>query len=92
MASMLSGKLKDIKQLDKILSRHYPVDKDSSNGTRVYTKTYLIGKYKKIRLFFDERENTGTVKFKGNGYTTLALYASSTFTLIQSFSLILLGG
>ena len=81
---MLSGSLKDIKQLDKILGRHYPVDKDSSNGTRVYTKTYLIGKYKKIRLFFDERENTGTVKFKGSGYTTLALY----FTLIQSFSLI----
>ena len=86
---MLSGNLKDIKQLDKILSHHYPTDKDSSNSTRVYTKTYLIGRYRKIRLFFDEREDTGTVKFKGNGHMVLTLCATGTYTLIQSFSLLL---
>lgn len=81
----MEGTLKEVKDLDKILREKFELVKDSSNrGSRVYTKVYLVvGNpiFKRIRIFFDGRENKGTIKITDY----LPAWAGVvTFTLIQA--------
>lgn len=81
----MEGSIKEIKELDKILSKSCDLVKDSSNkGSKAYTKVYQVNGnplHKSIRLFFDEREKRGTIKIKDH-YPLLVGIA--TFTLIQA--------
>lgn len=86
---MIKGSFKDIKDLDKVLSETCTLIKDSSNrGSKAYTKVYRIKGnpvYKRIRLFFDERDKSGTIKIQN--YYGLVV-GICTFTLIQAGTLI----
>lgn len=82
---MLAGDIKTIRELDRLLGQHYKLVKNSSSNkdhTKVFTKTYLLNPHGKLRIFFDEREKTGTIKFT-DGASYSILCGASTFTLIQ---------
>ena len=86
---MIEGNIKDIKELDRILSEKYPLIKDSSNkGSKVYTKIYQVSGnplHKRIRIFMDERDKRGTIKVQ-DYYPCLA--GVCTFILIQMGTLV----
>lgn len=81
---MIEGDLKTIRELDKVLSETCTLIKDSSNkGSKAYTKIYEVKgnpMWKRIRVFFDERDKKGTIKVQD--YMGLWIGAC-TFTLIQ---------
>ena len=86
---MIAGNIKDIKELDKILSEKYPLVKDSSNsGSKAYTKIYQVSGnplHKRIRIFMDERDKRGTIKIQ-DYYPCLV--GICTFILIQAGTLV----
>ena len=73
---MLTGALKTLKELDALLSENYPAVKLNSNGSAAYAKVYLLHDGRKIRIFFDERDGRGTVKFKGRKNANTAVQTS----------------
>ena len=86
---MITGDLKTIREIDKVLSETCVLVKDSSkSGSKAYTKIYEAKGnpvFTRIRIFFDEREKKGTIKIKD--YHPL-MCGIATFTLIQTFMLI----
>ena len=81
---MITGDLKTIRELDKVLSKSCALIKDtSSKGSRAYIKVYMKKGnpvFTRIRIFFDEREKKGTIKVKDYLPVYLGI---CTFTLIQ---------
>ena len=81
---MLTGKLGEIKALDKVLSETCTIIKDTSrSGSAAYVKVYEVKGnpcWKRIRIFFDERDKVGTIKIKDYYGVGVGV---STFLLIQ---------
>lgn len=84
---MISGDIKTIKELDKVLSETCLLIKDTSNkGSKAYTKVYRARGnpiFTKIRVFFDEREKKGTIKVKDYHPLVCGVWA---FILVQIFA------
>ena len=85
----LEGDLKTIKLIDQIISTKGTILKDSSgNGSKVYTKLYQIitkhpgAKVVRVRIWFNETTNKGTVKIRGIPYALLT--GVSAYTLVQT--------
>ena len=81
---MISGSIKEIRELDRVLSENCTLIKDSSkSGSKAYTKIYEAKgnpMFKRIRLFFDERSKTGSIKVRD--YHPI-MCGIATFSIIQ---------
>ena len=81
---MITGTIKEVQALDKILKVQGTLLKDGSkSGSDAFVKVYAVEgnpSWKRVRLFFDKRTNTGTVKIRDYKPAYLGV---CTFLLIQ---------
>ena len=81
---MITGTLKEIQALDKILGTQGELIKDGSgSNSEAYVKVYAVEgnpSFKRVRLFFDRRTNTGTIKIRDYKPAYLGV---CTFVLVQ---------
>lgn len=81
---MISGDIKTIREIDKTIANTCKLVKDSSGkDRRVYTRIYESKgnpHFKRIRIFFDERGKTGTIKVQDYLPTYLGI---AVFTLVH---------
>lgn len=81
---MITGTIKEIEAMDKILKVQGTLLKDGSkSGSAAYVKVYAVEgnpSWKRVRLFFDKRTNTGTIKIRDYKPAYLGV---CTFLLIQ---------
>lgn len=90
---MIEGSIKEIEAIDRILSEATEtcelIKDGSKSGSKAFVKVYAVRgnpSFKRIRIFFDRRDNKGTIKVRDYQPMYLGI---CTFTLIQVFMLVL---